>query len=141
MRTFRTHHELLASDRWKALAAAGARPQRLMWNGTSTQDPAAPDTLYVDALAANGTINCMPRETLLAFAEHGTVGSSLPLDAGYADAVLEEFRREGVDDAALAERLQREGVEHGTRIWHALLSLIREKGATQAQAVGRRRVG
>jgi transaldolase len=128
MRTYRAHHELLASDRWKSLAAAGARPQRLMWSGTGTHDATVPDTLYVEALAADGTIDCMPAETLLAFADHGTAGAPLPTDAGYADAVLEEFRREGVDDAELADRLQREGVECGAAIWHATLSRIREKG-------------
>ncbi len=31
-------------------------------------DPAAPDTLYIGALAAPNTVNTMPEETLLAFA-------------------------------------------------------------------------
>ena len=76
----------------------------------------------------------MPEKTLLAFAEHDKVGRPLPGDAGYADAVLEEFRREGVDDAALAERLQREGVADFATSWHALLSRIREKCAPPASA-------
>lgn len=124
MRTYRAHRELLASDRWQALAAAGARPQRLLWASTGTQDPAAPDTLYVQALAAPDTIATLPEKTLLAFADHGRVGSALPADGGYADAVLEEFRREGVDDDALAQRLQRLGVEANAASWHAMLSVI-----------------
>ena len=128
MRTYRAHRNLLASDRWKKLAVAGARVQRLMWVGMGSRDAAAPDTLYVEALAAGGTIDCMPAETLLAFADHGTVGAPLPIDAGYADDILEEFRREGVDDAELADRLQRECAERGAVTWRAILSLIREKG-------------
>jgi transaldolase len=135
MRTYRAHRELLASDRWKSLAAAGARPQRLMWSGTGTRAAAAPDTLYVEALAADGTIDCMPAETLLAFADHGTVGAPLPTDAGYADAILEEFRREGVDDAELADRLQRKGVECDAVTWQATLSQIREKGVATSAGV------
>ena len=54
-----------------ALAAAGARPQRLLWASTGTKDPAAPDTLYVEALAAPDTIDTMPEKTLRAFADHG----------------------------------------------------------------------
>ena len=119
---------------WRRLAAAGARPQRLLWSSTGTKDAVAPDTLYVEVLIATGTINTMPEKTLLAFAEHGKVGRPLPGDAGYADAVLEEFRREGVDDAALAERLQREGVADFATSWHALLSRIREKCAPPASA-------
>jgi transaldolase len=129
MRTYRAHRELLASDRWQKLVAYGARPQRLVWASTGTKDPAAPDTLYVQALAAPNTINTIPEKTLRAFADHGQLGTTMPADGGYADAVLEEFRREGVDDAALAERLQREGVESFATSWHALLTRLGEKGA------------
>jgi len=127
MRTYRAHRELLASDRWQKLATAGAGPQRLLWASTGTKDPAAPDTLYVQALAAPDTIDTLPEKTLMAFADHGRVGVAMPADGGYADAVLEEFRREGVDDDALAHRLQREGVEAFATSWHAMLSRIAEK--------------
>jgi hypothetical protein len=50
-------------------------------------------------------------------------------DACMRANVVEEFRREGVDDGALAERLQREGVEAFATSWHAMLSRIREKSA------------
>ena len=42
----------LDTDRWKALAARGARVQRPLWASTSTKDPAYPDTMYVDDLVA-----------------------------------------------------------------------------------------
>jgi len=129
MRTYRAHRELLASERWQRLARAGARPQRLLWASTGTKDASAPDTLYVQALVAAGTINTLPEKTLLAFADHGQIGNLLPTDGGYADAVLEEFRREGVDDDAMSERLQREGVEAFAASWHATLSCLREKCA------------
>ena len=70
-RTYRAYRELLASPRWRKLAAAGAQPQRLLWGSTGTKDPQAPATLYVEALAAPDTINTMPEKTLRAFAEHG----------------------------------------------------------------------
>ncbi len=127
MRTYRTHRELLASERWQKLAAAGARPQRLLWASTGTKDAAEPDTLYVQALVAPDTIDTLPEKTLLAFTDHGRVGAAMPADGGYADAVLEEFRREGVDDDALAQRLQREGVDAFATSWHAMLSRIAEK--------------
>jgi len=137
MRTYKAYRDLLASDRWHKLAVAGARPQRLLWASTGTKDPAAPDTLYVEALAAPDTIDTIPDKTLLAFADHGKVGATLPADGGAAEAVLEEFRREGVDDEALAARLQREGVEAFAKSWSALVSRIREKSlqpATQRSA-------
>ena len=127
MRTHKAYRDLLASPRWRKLADAGARPQRLLWASTGTKDPAAADTLYVQALAAPDTINTVPEKTLQAFADHGQVGAALPTDGGCAEAVIEAFRREGVDDAALAARLQREGAEAFTVSWHALLSCIEEK--------------
>ncbi len=105
------------------------RPQRLLWASTGTKDPAVSDTLYVEALASAGTINTVPEKTLLALADHGQAGSTLPADGGYAQAVLQEFRREGVDDQALAARLQREGVQSFTKSWSGLMARIREKGA------------
>ena len=132
MRTYKAYRDLLASERWKQLAAAGARPQRLLWASTGSKDPAARDTLYVEALAAPDTINTIPEKTLLAFAEHGTVGVPLPADGGYAEEVLEEFRREGIDDAALAARLQREAVEAFVGSWRELLARIGEKSSHPA---------
>jgi transaldolase len=132
MRSYQAHGALLLSPRWQRLAAAGARPPRLLWASTGSKDPAAPDTLYVQALAAPDTINTLPEKTLLAFAEHGHVGPPLPADGGDSEAVLQEFRREGVDDAALAARLQREGVDAFAASWHALLARIREKQAAPA---------
>ena len=41
-RTYRAYRELLASPRWHTLAAAGARPQRLLWASTGTKDPRHP---------------------------------------------------------------------------------------------------
>jgi transaldolase len=132
MRTYRAYRDLLASERWRKLAAGGARPQRLLWASTGTKDPAASDTLYVEALAAPDTIDTIPDKTLLAFADHGKVGATLPVDGGYAEAVLEEFRREGVDDEALAARLQREGVQAFAKSWSALMSRIRQKSSPPA---------
>jgi transaldolase len=129
MRCYRAHCELLASPRWQRLAAAGARPQRVLWASTGTKDPAAPDTLYVQALMAPNTIITLPEKTLLAFADHGQLGPVLPADGGYADAVLEEFRREGVDDDAKAQALQREGVAAFALSWHAMLSRLRERAS------------
>jgi transaldolase len=132
-RTFASHCALLASPRWLRLAVAGAQPQRLLWASTGTKDPAAPDTLYVQALAAPNTINTVPEKTLLAFADHGKVGKALPADGGYSQAVIDEFRREGINDDALAATLQRQGVDAFTNSWHALLNCVRAKSLAYAE--------
>ncbi len=127
--TYKAYRDLLASSRWKKLIAAGALPQRMLWASTGTKDPAAPDTLYIEAFAAPDTINTIPEKTLHAFADHGKPGAVMAADGGDAEAVLEAFRREGIDDAALASRLQVEGAEAFSKSWHALLTSIQNKSS------------
>src|SRR5690606_17416998 len=127
MDSYRAYRELLASPRWKGLEARGAHPQRLLWASTSTKDPSAPDTLYIEALAAPDTINTMPSKTLQAFAEHGATGAVLPPDGGDARARLQRYADAGVDTAALAQQLQQEGAEAFVKSWRKLLARIDEK--------------
>jgi len=130
MRTYRAYRELLESKRWQKLAAAGARPQRLLWASTGTKDPQASDTLYVEALAAPDTINTLPEKTLLAYAEHGRVGGMLPTDAGDAEAVIAEFGSQGIDDGVLAAELQRKGAHSFAESWNDLIACIESKSGT-----------
>ena len=138
-RIYKASRELLASKRWQMLASAGARPQRLLWASTGTKDPAAPDTLYIDALAASDTVNTMPEKTLLAFAEHGEMQGSIPADGGDAETVLAGFARAGVDAGALAATLQLEGAQSFVISWNELLDRIASKSAALTQ--GQPRVG
>ena len=136
-RTYKAYRELLASARWQKLAAAGAHPQRLLWASTGTKDPTASDTLYIEALAAPDTVNTIPDKTLQAFAEHGKLGAPMPVDGGDAEAVIAEFRGLGIDDGALAERLQREGAEAFAKSWKSLLDGIAAKTAQLAGAASK----
>ena len=124
IRTYDAYRRLLASPRWRKLAGSGALPQRLLWASTGTKDPEASDTLYVEALAAPDTINTMPEKTLHAFAEHGEVKIALPTDGGDAEEVLGAFAQAGVDDAALAAQLQREGTQSFDKSWNDLMNCI-----------------
>ncbi|MEO8859447.1 MAG: transaldolase [Burkholderiaceae bacterium] len=126
-RTYKAYRDMLGSERWAKLAKAGAHPQRLLWASTGTKDPAASDVLYIEAFAAPDTINTIPEKTLHAFAEHGKVGAVMAVDGGDAKAVLEQFRGQGVDVAALAERLQREGAAAFNKSWKELLARIDDK--------------
>jgi len=126
-RTYKSYCDLLESSRWRKLAQAGALPQRLLWGSTGTKDPAASDTMYVQALAAPDTINTIPEKTLLAFADHGQVQGVMPRDGGDGEQVLAEFARAGIDVAALAAELQREGAEAFDKSWNDLMECIASK--------------
>jgi transaldolase len=132
-RTYKAYRDLLALPRWQKLAGAGARAQRLLWASTGTKDPKASDVLYIEALAAPDTINTIPEETLLAFADHGRVKSALPADGSDAEEMLAKFARVGVNDSALAAQLQREGALSFDKSWNELMDSI----ASKSNALGK----
>ena len=133
-RVYKSYCDLLMSPRWQTLAAAGAQPQRLLWASTGTKDPAAPDTMYVEALAAPDTINTLPEKTLHAFADHGRVTGVLPRDGGDAEQTLSEIARAGIDQVQLAAQLQQEGTQAFSKSWQDLLKGLAAKGAATKQA-------
>jgi len=132
-RTYAAYQGLLASDRWRHLAAAGANPQRLLWASTGTKDPALPDTFYIEALASPQTVNTMPEGTLIAFGAHGSVGDHLPSDGGDAEEVLARFTADGIDLDALAAKLQTDGAASFVASWEELIACIESKSSDLAK--------
>ena len=132
--SYRAYSQLLQSSRWRRVMNAGARPQRLLFASTGTKDPQASDILYIKGLVAPLTINTMPENTLKAFADHGELGAELRLDAGDAEKQLGEFRKAGVDLAALATKLQDDGAASFVASWNSLLGVIASKGSSLARA-------
>jgi transaldolase len=135
-RTYRAYRELLASDRWKKLAGQGARPQRLLWASTGTKDPAASDTLYIEALAAPDTIDTIPEKTLRAYADHGSIPVAMAVDGGDAEATLACYAQVGIDTDALAAQLQRDGAASFVKSWQELMSRLADKSRALADKDG-----
>jgi transaldolase len=122
--TYQAYRRLGDSDRAQRIANSGGRVQRLLWASTKTKDPEASDTLYVHGLAAPFTINTMPDTTLEAFYDHGEVGEPMPADGDGCDDMLASFGDAGVDLAALAAKLQRDGASSFVRAWNDLMTRI-----------------
>jgi transaldolase len=133
-RTYAAYRSLLNSPRWQTLSKAGALPQRLLWASTSTKDPTASDVLYVEALAAPDTINTIPEDTLRAFADHGHLAGTMPVDGGDAENVLRRFAKAGVDVAALGTKLQSEGAQSFDESWNKLMRSLAAKGGASTPA-------
>ncbi|REF01132.1 transaldolase [Thermomonospora umbrina] len=130
------YEERFASDRWKALKDAGARPQRPLWASTGVKDPALPDTLYVDELVAPGTVNTMPEATLEAEADHGEVrGDTVRGAYDGARAHMAALKDAGVDYDDVVRVLEDEGVDKFEVSWRELLGTIQnelnDKGAAK----------
>jgi transaldolase len=130
-KVYASYRSLLAGDRWRPLAEAGARPQRLLFASTSTKDPAFPDTYYLGKLAAPDTIDTVPEKTLRAFADHGEFAELLQPDYGAAEKHIAVVAGQGVDVDALAESLtfQRQGAHAFEADWATLLEAIAAKAA------------
>ncbi|WP_141586087.1 transaldolase [Actinomadura sp. WMMA1423] len=117
--------EKSATDRWKALKDAGARPQRPLWASTGVKDPDLNDTLYVDELVAPGTVNTMPEATLEAEADHGQVrGDTVRGAYDDARAHMAALKDAGVDYDDVVRVLEEEGVEKFEASWKELLDTI-----------------
>jgi transaldolase len=124
---YESYRVLLDSPRCQRSFNAGASAQRLLFASTGTKDPKASDTLYVQALAAPFTVNTMPEATLKAFADHGTVGESLPV---HADVGLNKFAKAGIDTDTLGSQLQEEGAASFVKSWKDLIECIASKSKT-----------
>jgi len=131
---YQRYKEIFAGERWEALAAAGATPQRCLWASTSTKNPAYRDVLYVEELIGPMTVNTMPEETIEAFQDHGQVASTLERGIDEAKRVFEEIGKSGVDYADVTDTLEREGVEKFSDSFAELLDGIRAKSGELAAA-------
>jgi transaldolase len=125
--SYKAYRDLLESDRWQRLEGLGARAQRLLFASTGNKDPQASDVIYMGALAAPNTVNTVPEETLLAFANHGQIDHAMPRDGGDAEQVLASIARAGIDAAALARQLQDDGARGFVDSWKDLLGAIETK--------------
>lgn len=126
-RTYKAYWDLVSSQRWLALEAAGARPQRLLWASTGTKDPNAPADLYISALAAPGTLNTMPEKTLLAFSQTKEPIIGTLFDRDDPEPVFDAFKSIGFDTDKLAKQLQDEGGQSFSKSWHSMLDRLEEK--------------
>jgi transketolase len=119
--------ESLASERWRSLEAAGARPQRLLWASTSTKNASYDDLMYVEPLIGPQTINTMPRGTIAAFADHGTAAATLEQGLEQSAAVIRELETIGIDLEQVTARLLDEGIEKFVKAFDAVVETIAAK--------------
>ena len=127
--------DMFSGEQWDSLAAAGAQPQKLLMASTSTKDPSLPDTMYITALAADHTVNTIPGDTLLAFADHGELDGMLGMEQwAQADSVLTMAAGAGVDIDAMADQLQQDGAQSFVKSWRSLVDTIAAKTAALQSA-------
>lgn len=132
---YEAFREIFSCERWEALAAKNANPQRPLWASTSAKDPSYPDLKYVEPLVGDDTVNTMPLETLDATKDHAEVRTAaIEEDIGEARAVFEELEAAGIDYDDITVVLEKEGVEKFADSFDELISGIKEKSGKVAKS-------
>jgi transaldolase len=126
-KTFSAYNQFLNSEKVRRIMNYGAYPQRLLWASTGTKDPDASDILYVKNLIAPYTVNTIPENTLLAFADHGETGEPMRGVLRSASQIISQFEELSVNYLQLAEKLQKEGAEAFNKSWENLIGSIATK--------------
>jgi transaldolase len=124
---YRSFLHILESDRWRRLADAGARPQRMLWASTSTKDPAYRDVRYVEPLIGPHTINTMPESTISAFEDHGQVADTVASGIDEAVRTMADLEQAGIDFKAVTGQLLEEGVAKFILPYDALLENLAQR--------------
>ena len=125
---YELYEQKLATDRWKALAAKGAKVQRPLWASTSTKDPSYPDTMYVVDLVVADTGNTMPEATLRATADHGVLrGDTIHGTYEESRALFASLEALGISYDDVVQVLEDEGVSKFEVSWNEMLASIKNE--------------
>jgi transaldolase len=125
---YELYEQKIATDRWKALAAKGAKVQRPLWASTSTKDPAFPDTMYVVDLVTADTVNTMPEATLRATADHGVLrGDTIHGTYEESRALFASLEALGISYDDVVQVLEDEGVSKFEVSWNEMLASIKNE--------------
>ncbi|MAU13582.1 MAG: transaldolase [Anaerolineaceae bacterium] len=128
---YKEYQRIFEGGRFAKLREAGAQVQRPLWASTSTKDPAYPDTMYVDQLIGNNTVNTLPPNTLSAFLDHGKVkGETIRKNNDdYLDPnqVMDNLAELGIDMDQITNRLQVDGVDAFIEAFEKLMQQVAAK--------------
>ena len=124
---YQIYKEIFGTLRFKHLAEAGARPQRLLWASTGTKNPDYSDVKYIETLIGPDTVNTVPVETLNAYRDHGVARASLEEEVAEAAAVVTRLSELGIDINRVTQQLEDEGVEKFNKPFDNLMNTLVER--------------
>src|SRR5262249_1291434 len=113
--------------RWQAIAARGARPQRLLWASTSTKDKSLRDVLYVESLLGPDTVDTIPPATLTAMRDHARAEEQLEQGLDEARQVMDTLGHTGISIDEVTRDLVEDGVEKFSASFDELMSSVERK--------------
>jgi transaldolase/glucose-6-phosphate isomerase len=119
--------ELFGSERFKKLAAKGAKVQRLLWASTSTKNPEYSDVLYVEELIGKDTVNTLPPATVDAYRDHGKPADRIETNPDEAKAQMAKLAELKIDFTEVTKKLTEDGVKSFADSFNDLLAAIERK--------------
>jgi transaldolase len=126
---YQKYKEIFSSDRWQALAAKGAKVQRLLWASTGTKNPHYSDVMYVDELVGQDTVNTLPPDTIDACVDHCDPANRIENNLDAAQQVIDGLKDEAVDidlDTVM-DALLEEGIDKFIKPFESLMSSLEAK--------------
>ena len=91
------------------------------------KNPDYKDTMYVDDLVVENTVNTMPEKTMDAVADHGEIsGDQVRPNYADAEATMRELADAGIDYDDVIDVLIKEGVDKFIKAWDELLDSVTE---------------
>ncbi|MBP0001823.1 MAG: transaldolase [Cyanobacteria bacterium SID2] len=124
---YQEYKKIVMSDRWKALAAKGAKVQRLLWASTSTKNPDYSDVMYVDELIGANTVNTLPPKTIEACADHCHIANRIETHVEAAQQVLDNLSEAGIEIDTVMNELLEEGIDKFIKPFESLMASLDEK--------------
>jgi transaldolase/glucose-6-phosphate isomerase len=119
--------KIFEGERFGKLQAKGAKLQRPLWASTSTKNPAYPDTMYVDELIGNHTVNTVPPQTLEAFRDHGKVQLSIEKNLDQARKDFSDLEAVGISMQKVTHELEEEGVQVFSESYNSLIASVKNR--------------
>ncbi len=126
-KSYMVFEEIIKSKRWLQLADKGAAFQRLLWASTGTKNPEFPDTLYIDQLIENHTVNTVPPATLTAWLDHGIIRTLPKNRFEDSEKNLITLKSLNINLKMITDQLQTEGLSSFSTAFENLLNAIHLK--------------
>jgi len=126
---YQIYKEIFLSDRFRKLAAQGARVQRLLWASTGTKNPDYSDVKYIESLIGADTVSTVPVETLDAYRDHGAPKSSLETDVAEAASVLKCLADIGISIDKVTQQLEDEGITKFNQPFDKLMQALVQRAS------------
>ena len=124
---YQEFRQVFEGERFQKLQAKGATLQRTLWASTSTKNPDYPDTMYVDELIGEHTVNTVPPKTLNAFRDHGSVQRTIEKDLDETHQQIKALEELGISMKKVTQELEEEGVNAFSESYDSLDTSVKQR--------------